>query len=120
MANILMVDDSRTSRKVLKDMLERGGHSVVGEATNGKEGFEYYDKLKPDLVTMDITMPVMDGIEGLKLIHKAFPEAKVIMITAAGQNEKIKEAVESGALEFITKPLDEKVVLSAIEKVLSK
>ncbi len=120
MANILMVDDSRTSRRVLKDMLERNGHVVVGEAANGREGFESYGKLNPDIVTMDITMPVMDGIEGLKLIKKSYPESKVIMITAAGQNEKVKEAVENGAADFITKPLEESVVVSAIEKVLNK
>ncbi|WP_408070440.1 response regulator [Butyrivibrio sp. JL13D10] len=118
MANILIVDDSRTSRRVLKDMLERHGHSVVQEATNGQEGFDDYTKLKPDLVTMDITMPVMDGIEGLKLIRKFDPHAKVVMITAAGQNEKVKEAVENGAVEFITKPLDEDTVISAIDKVM--
>jgi two-component system chemotaxis response regulator CheY len=120
MANILMVDDSRTSRKILKDILERNGHTVVGEATNGQEGYDSFVKLKPELVTMDITMPVMDGIEGLKLIHKSDPDAKVIMITAAGQNEKIKEAIDSGAAEFVTKPLDEKVVIAAIDKVLSR
>lgn len=118
MANILIVDDSRTSRRVLKDMLERHGHTVIDEATNGKEGFDDYGKYKPDIVTMDITMPVMDGIEGLKLIHKSYPEAKVIMITAAGQNEKVKEAVENGAVEFITKPLNEDTVITAIAKVL--
>lgn len=118
MANILIVDDSKISRRVLKDMLEKNGHTVVGEATNGQEAFDYYGKLKPDLVTMDITMPVMDGIEGLKLIHKAYPEAKVVMITAAGQNEKLKEAVESGAVEFVTKPLVEETVISAIAKVI--
>ncbi|MCR5657169.1 MAG: response regulator [Butyrivibrio sp.] len=118
MANILIVDDSKISRRVLRDMLERNGHTVVGEATNGQEGFDDYGKLNPDLVTMDITMPVMDGIEGLKLIHKAYPDAKVIMITAAGQNEKLKEAVESGAVEFITKPLVEETVITAIAKVL--
>ena len=120
MANILMVDDSRTSRRVLKDMLERHGHEVIGEATNGQEAFDSYVILKPDIVTMDITMPVMDGIEGLKLIHRSYPDAKVVMITAAGQNEKVKEAVENGAAEFVTKPLDEKVVIEAIEKVLNR
>ena len=120
MANILMVDDSRTSRKVLRDMLEHHGHVVAAEATNGQEAFDLYGRIKPDLVTMDITMPVMDGIEGLKLIRKAYPDARVVMITAAGQNEKVKEAVESGAADFITKPLDEKVVIESIEKVLSK
>ena len=118
MANILIVDDSRTSRRVLKDMLERHGHTVVHESTNGQEGFDDYGKFKPDIVTMDITMPVMDGIEGLKLIRKSYPDAKVIMITAAGQNEKVKEAVDNGAVEFITKPLDENTVITAIEKVM--
>ena len=120
MANILMVDDSRTSRRILKDMIERNGHVVVGEATNGQEAFDSYGKLMPDLVTMDITMPVMDGIEGLKLIRKSYPDAKVVMITAAGQNEKVKEAVDNGAAEFVTKPLEESVVIAAIEKVLSR
>ena len=120
MANILIVDDSRTSRRVLKDMLERHGHNIVDEATNGQEAFDDYGKYNPDIVTMDITMPVMDGIQGLKLIHKAYPKAKVIMITAAGQNEKEKEAIENGAEEFVTKPLDEDTVISAIEKVMRK
>ena len=120
MANILIVDDSRTSRRVLRDMLERHGHNIVDEATNGQEGFDDYGKLNPDIVTMDITMPVMDGIESLKLIHKAYPESKVIMITAAGQNEKVKEALENGATEFITKPLDEEKVIAAIDKVMKK
>ena len=120
MANILIVDDSRTSRRVLRDMLERHGHVIVDEATNGQEGFDGYGKLKPDIVTMDITMPVMDGIESLKLIRKAYPDSKVIMITAAGQNEKVKEALENGATEFITKPLDEDKVIAAIDKVMGK
>ncbi|SDB45315.1 MULTISPECIES: response regulator [unclassified Butyrivibrio] len=120
MANILIVDDSRTSRRVLKDMLERNGHVVVAEATNGQEGFNDYGKYNPDIVTMDITMPVMDGIEGLKLIHKSYPDAKVVMITAAGQNEKVKESLENGAIEFITKPLDEDKVIAAIDKVMKK
>ncbi len=120
MANILMVDDSRISRRVLKDMLEKHGHVVVGEATNGQEAFDCYGKINPDIVTMDITMPVMDGIESLKLIHKGYPDSKVIMVTAAGQNEKIKEAIDNGAVEFVTKPLDEEKVISAIDKVLKK
>ena len=120
MANILIVDDSKISRRVLKDMLERHGHTIVSEAANGQEAYNDYGKLHPDIVTMDITMPVMDGIESLKLIHKSYPEAKVIMITAAGQNEKVVEALESGAVEFITKPLDEDKVIAAIDKVMSR
>ena len=120
MADILIVDDSKISRRVLRDILEKHGHSIVSEATNGQEAYNDYGRLHPDIVTMDITMPVMDGIESLKLIHKSYPEAKVIMITAAGQNEKVVEAVESGAVEFVTKPLDEGKVIAAIEKVLNK
>lgn len=88
MKNVLIVDDSRTSRRFLKDILERAGYNVVGEAINGQEGFDQYVKLEPDIVTMDITMPQVDGIESLKLIRKFNPNAKVIMITAAGQKEK--------------------------------
>ncbi|MBE5859731.1 MAG: response regulator [Butyrivibrio sp.] len=120
MANILIADDSKISRRVLRDMLERHDHTVVGEATNGQEAYNDCGKLHPDIVTMDITMPVMDGIESLKLIHRSYPDAKVIMITAAGQNEKMVEAVESGAVEFVTKPLDEDKVIAAIDKVLKK
>ena len=74
MKNVLIVDDSRTSRRILKDILERAGYNIVGEAINGKEGFTQYAKLQPDIVTMDITMPEMDGIEALKHIKEDFPE----------------------------------------------
>ncbi len=117
MANILIVDDSRTSRKMLRDILERRGHVIIGEAVDGQEAFDQYVKLKPDLVTMDITMPVMDGIEALKLIRKNDPNAKVIMITAAGQKEKMLEAIKTGALEFITKPFNDDVVLEIVDNI---
>ena len=114
MKNVLIVDDSRTSRKVLRDILERAGYSIVGEAVNGQEGFDEYMKLKPDIVTMDITMPVLDGIDSLKLIREADPNAKVVMITAAGQKHKMMEAVKLGATEFVAKPFVEEAVLDAI------
>ena len=97
MANILIVDDSRTSRKILKGILEGEGYEVVGEATNGQEGYDRYVELKPDVVTMDITMPVLDGIEALKKIKSEYPDAKVVMVTAAGQKTKMVEAVQNGA-----------------------
>ncbi len=115
MVNVLIVDDSRTSRRVLKDILERAGCQIAGEAVNGKEAVEMYEKLRPDIVTMDITMPEMDGIEALKLIKKAHPEALVMMITAAGQKEKMMEAVKIGAAEFVAKPLTEESALDALE-----
>ncbi len=114
MKNILIVDDSRTSRRFLRDILERAGCNIVGEAINGQEGFDQYVKLNPDIVTMDITMPEVDGIESLKLIKKYNPDAQVIMITAAGQKEKMMEAVKFGAAEFITKPFMEESVLTAL------
>ena len=114
MIRVLIVDDSRTSRRILKDILERAGYEVAGEAINGKEGVDMYARLLPDIVTMDITMPQVDGIESLKLIRKFNPNAKVIMITAAGQKEKMMEAVKFGAIEFITKPFMEESVLTAL------
>ena len=118
MATVLIVDDSRTSRRILRGVLERGGFEVLDEAANGEEGYLKYKQLQPDIVTMDITMPVMDGIESLTLIKKANAESKVIMITAAGQKEKMVEALKRGADEFITKPFDENEVLNALKHVL--
>lgn len=117
MATVLIVDDSRTSRKILRGVLERGGFEIVGEATNGEEGYLKYKELNPDIVTMDITMPTMDGIESLSLIKHADENAKVVMITAAGQKEKMVDALKRGAEEFITKPFDEAEVLATIKKV---
>jgi two-component system chemotaxis response regulator CheY len=116
MKNVVIVDDSRTSRKVLRDILERAGYSIVGEAVNGQEGFDEYMKLKPDIVTMDITMPVLDGIDSLKLIREADPNAKVVMITAAGQKHKMMEAVKLGAAEFVAKPFVEETVIDALAR----
>lgn len=118
MANILIVDDSRTSRRILREILEEAGHTVVGECLNGEDGYLKYKGLKPDLVTMDITMPKMDGIEALQLIKKSDAGAKVIMITAAGQKEKMIQAIRYGAAEFISKPYEAGEVLQVIDKVL--
>ena len=116
MKTVLIVDDSRTSHRVLRDILERAGYDIVGEAVNGQDGFDQYVKLTPDIVTMDITMPQVDGLESLKLIRKFNPNAKVIIITAAGQKEKMVEAVKFGAIEFITKPFMEESVLDALKR----
>lgn len=118
MANIMIVDDSRTSRKVLRGILERNGHTVVGEAVNGEEGYLKYKELLPDVVTMDITMPVMDGMESLSLIKRDNPKAVVLMITAAGQKEKMLESIKRGADEFIMKPFNEPEILNALERIL--
>ena len=118
MAKVLIVDDSRTSRKILKEILKVGGHEILGEASNGEEGVILYKECKPDVVTMDITMPIMNGLEALMCIKKEDGNAKVIMITAAGQKEKMVQAIKEGADDFITKPFDADQILGAIKRVL--
>ena len=117
MARILIVDDSKTSRRILRGILEECGHEVAGEAENGEEGCIKYKEIKPDIVTMDITMPKMDGIECLKVIKHYDENAKVIMVTAAGQKDKMMEAVKNGASEFITKPFEKTDISKALDAV---
>ena len=117
MANILIVDDSRTSRKFLREILERNGHTIIAEAVNGEDGYLKYKELHPDVVTMDITMPIMNGVESLSLIKKSDPLAVVLMVTAAGQKEKMIEAVKRGADEFILKPFNEAEIIGALERM---
>ncbi len=120
MANIMVVDDSRTSRRLLCALLEEMGHTVVAEAADGEQGYIKYKELKPDLVTMDITMPKLDGIEALQLIKKFDPDASVVMITAAGQKEKMVQAVKHGAAEFITKPYEKEEVEKILTRILEE
>ena len=114
---VLVVDDAMFIRVTLKQILERNGYEVVGEAANGAEGLLKYNMLKPDLVTMDITMPEMDGITALKAIKKVNPSAKVVMISALGQEKHVKEAVLAGANGFILKPFNEEQVMRGISKL---
>ncbi len=116
----MIVDDSRTSRKILRGVLESRGYEIIGEATNGQEGYDRYVELKPDVVTMDVTMPVLDGISALKKIKDDFPDAKVVMVTAAGQKAKMVEAIRSGADEFVAKPFDPDNLKSIIDKVVNQ
>lgn len=118
MARILIVDDSRTSRRFLRGILEEAGHEIIGEAVNGDEGYIKYKELKPDVVTMDITMPVTDGIQALQLIRHLDKEAHVVMVTAAGQKEKMMQAIKAGADEFITKPFEPDEVVGVIDRII--
>lgn len=117
MAKILIVDDSRTSRKMLRNILESNGHEIVDEAVNGQEGVQKFQDLKPDVVTLDITMPIVDGVEALKMIKALKPDSKVIMVTAAGQKNKMIECIKAGANEFLTKPFEEKEIINVIDNM---
>ncbi len=119
MATILVVDDAAFMRMMLRDILQKEGHLVVGEAANGEEAIKKYKELKPDIVTMDITMPKMDGIGGVTGIRKNDPNAKVIMVSAMGQQQMVVDAIQAGADDFIVKPLQAERVIMAINKVLS-
>lgn len=113
---VLTVDDAVFIRVTLRQMLERHGYEVVGEAGNGVEGIAKYKELQPDLVTMDITMPEMDGIEALREIKQINPQAKVIMISAMGQEKSVKESIVAGASGFILKPFNEEQVIRGLSK----
>ncbi len=119
MARILIVDDSMIMRRNLKTILTEAGHTIVGEATNGKEAFAAYATHMPDLVTMDINMPVMNGIESVKRIIEIFPEARIVMISALEQRHMVFEALKSGAKHYIVKPIVEDKVVEVITQVLS-
>ncbi|MHC1610232.1 MAG: response regulator [Candidatus Methanospirareceae archaeon] len=119
MARILVVDDAAFMRMMLKKILNSNGHEVVGEAANGVESLEKYEQLKPDLVTMDIVMPEMDGIEATRAIIQSYPEAKIVMCTAVGQQAKVLEAMKAGARGYIVKPFQAPKVLEEVKKVLS-
>jgi two-component system chemotaxis response regulator CheY len=117
MKKVLIVDDAAFMRLSLKTMLEKNGYQEVGEAENGEVGVKKFMELKPDLVTMDITMPEMDGIKALKSIKQMDPNSIVIMISAMGQESMVKEAVISGAKGFIVKPFKEEHVLKSLDKI---
>jgi len=118
MAKILIVDDAAFMRMMIKDILEKNGFEVIGEAKNGMKAVELYKKERPDVVTMDITMPVMDGIQAVKEIRAFDPTAKIIMCSAMGQQSMVMDAIKSGARDFIVKPFQPDRVLEAIRKVL--
>lgn len=116
---ILITDDALFMRVTLKNILSTNGYEVVGEAENGVQAVKLYEELKPDLVTMDITMPEMDGLEALKQIKAFDANAKVVMCTAMGQKNMVVEAIQSGAKDFIVKPFQPDRVLEAVGKLLA-
>jgi two-component system chemotaxis response regulator CheY len=119
MANrILVVDDAAFMRMMIKDILTKNGYEVVGEASDGAQAIEKFKETNPDLITMDITMPEMDGITALKEIKKLDPSAKVIMCSAMGQQAMVIDAIQAGAKDFIVKPFQADRVIEAIKKTL--
>lgn len=118
MARVLVVDDALFARILLKKILSDAGHEVV-EASTGKEAMEKYSTLRPDVVTLDIIMPDMDGITALKEIKKIDPNAKIIMITSVDSDRKLIECIEAGASGYIVKPFEPSQVLKEIDRVLS-
>ncbi|WP_166246173.1 response regulator [Paenibacillus turpanensis] len=120
MANILIVDDSNLMRRNLKYLLGNAGHEVIGEASDGAEAYRQYTKLKPDLVTMDITMPNMNGIEAVKKILEFDPQANIVMISALDQKNMVMEAVRAGAKHYIIKPVTDEKIVQTVNQVLSE
>ena len=119
MARVLVVDDAAFMRKMVTDALTKGGHEVIGEASNGIEAVERYRELRPELTTLDITMPEKDGLAALQEIIGLDPSARVIMCSALGQESKVLESIKLGARDFVVKPFQPARVQEAVEKALA-
>ena len=119
MARVLVVDDAVFMRKVVSDALNKGGHEVIGEAANGQEAVDRFQELKPEVMTLDITMPEKDGLAALQEIMALDPGARVIMCSALGQESKVLESIKIGAKDFVVKPFQPDRVLGAVDKALS-
>jgi len=118
MPKILITDDAAFMRMMLKDILTKAGYEIIGEAVNGNEAIEKYAQFKPDLVTMDITMPLCDGLTALKQIMASDPAAKIVMCSAMGQQAMVIESIQSGAKDFIVKPFAPQRVLETVKKLV--
>ncbi len=116
---VLICDDAIFMRTMVGDILTQAGFEVVGEAETGVQAIERYRALRPDLVTMDIVMPDMGGIDAVREITKLDPEAKVLMCSAMGQQALVVEALQAGARDFVVKPFQPSRVLEAVERILS-
>ena len=116
---VLITDDTAFMRMTLRNVIEKNGYTVVGEAADGEQAVALYKELKPDMVTMDITMPKMDGITAIKEIMKVDPQAKIIVCSAMGQKPMVIEALSAGAKDFLVKPFDAERVVESLRKISS-
>ena len=119
MARIMIVDDALIVRKTLAAMLQQEGHTVVAEASHGMQAYSNYERYRPDLVTMDVNMPGMNGLETIEKIINAFPEAKIVVISAFGTKNIILDALERGAKNYILKPINPEKVTQAVQDALA-
>lgn len=116
---LLVVDDAMIMRAIIKDTARQAGWEIAGEATNGAEAVARFRELKPDLTTLDIVMPEMDGVEALRAIRTESPQARVVMISAIDQRAKLAECIQLGALDFIVKPFDKQRLTSLFKTYLA-
>ena len=117
MKKVLIIDDSTFMRRYLKNILVNNGYEVVGEAANGRTGVKKYKELNPDIVTMDITMEEMNGIDALKHIIEYDAAATVVMVSSMGQDAIVRDAIVAGAKNFVVKPFNEQIVLDTLSKL---
>jgi len=117
MKRVVVVDDAAFMRLTIKNMLSKNGFEVVGEAENGAQAIQKCQELEPDIMTMDITMPEVSGIDALKEIMKIRPQTNIVMVSALGQEAMVKEAVMLGAKGFIVKPFKEDIIVAALAKL---
>jgi two-component system chemotaxis response regulator CheY len=120
MARIMIVDDTLMMRTTLRRFLEKAGHEIVGEAINGEQAIINYSQFQPDLVTMDITMPGLGGVEAIKQIIESHPAANIIVVSALGQKHIVFEALQAGAKNYVLKPIAEDKLLSVVSLVLEQ
>lgn len=120
MSRVLVADDARFMRELIREIIEPEGYKVVGEATDGQEAVEVFEKLHPDLVTMDVVMPKRSGIDAVKEILRLDSTARIVMVSALGQEELVMEALQAGALDYIVKPFKPDNVLATLRKVSEK
>ena len=117
MKRLLVVDDALFMRKLIGDVASEAGWEIAGEAPNGQEAVTLYDRIRPDLVTMDLVMPIMDGLTALREIRARDPEAQIIVVTALDQKQALMDSIQFGAIDFIVKPFERARVLALLQKL---